>query len=247
MLPTLKRKWLFGLLFLSLFGTACTSSLYALFKNKQSDKMILRLRLLYHEKNKEPAEEIPLFDVASRSFYTGDALRFEVVSNRSGFLYVLHRDPDGKFHVLYPRKNLSEMDNFVKEYESFTFPKTGKFIFKTPKGKEYLLVALSSKPVPIEQIKNNADEWLPYLASSLDIKPNSTNESEANKTTCEREYMNYGMCQVVYPLKGKRLFYEADKERNIQRLGDANYVLLPHHVDSTFHNYAFVSFHLKHK
>ena len=77
---------------------------------------------------------------ADYSFRSGDRFRFEVTSNRNGWLYVLHAAPGAKLKQLWPR---DRDDNAIKSGQTYEIPqKPGVFIFDEEVGQEYFYVAI---------------------------------------------------------------------------------------------------------
>ena len=87
-----------------------------------------------------------------RVFSSGDTFRFEVSSNRSGWLYVLHRSPGGQPQLLWPRPDNDRPDayldaNEVEAYQSYLIPPPpGVFEFDAEVGKEQFYVVIRSQP-----------------------------------------------------------------------------------------------------
>jgi len=84
-------------------------------------------------------------------FHTGDAFRFVISSNRDGWLYVLHRSPQGEPQLLWPLRDeeqaldLNEVQNGQR---LMVPPLPGKFIFDDEVGNEYFYVVIRSERRP---------------------------------------------------------------------------------------------------
>lgn len=81
-------------------------------------------------------------------FRTGDKFRFQVSSNRDGWLYVLHRSPAGEPQLLWPRLAADDRrrhldDNRVRAQETALIPSApGLFMFNDEIGNEYFYVVI---------------------------------------------------------------------------------------------------------
>lgn len=231
------------LLLLLSFSTACVSSLLSLYTNPNSEKTVLRVSTLRYKANETIPTMLPLSSAIKTNFKTGEALQFRLSSNRPGFLYVLHRDPQNKFHALYPLQQKNEKDNKITPYEDFFFPKTGKFFFRNKPGSEFLLFVLSSVSLMPNKMQERADAWLPFRDPTASA-PSTLPDGEP---PCGPEYMEFGICEIILPLQGKRLVYDIDRSRAMHITKEGDYIMLPQsNVQAGAGHHAFVSFRLRH-
>jgi hypothetical protein len=83
----------------------------------------------------------------SYPFHSGDHLRFEVSANRDGWLYVLHRGPDGKVEHLWPPAETTATStvNRVHERATVIVPAEGTFEFDNDTGNEHFYFVIRSE------------------------------------------------------------------------------------------------------
>lgn len=103
------------------------------------------------------------------SFHSGDKFRFEVTSNRDGWLYILHAAPGGKLKQLWPR---TQDDNAIKAGQTYEIPSSpGVFVFDESAGQEYFYVAIrASRTAP------NLDVQVPASRSMSQTKATTTHQ-----------------------------------------------------------------------
>lgn len=119
-----------------------------------------RLSLLKLENG---AEQPVRFD---HNFRSNDKFRISVTSNRDGYLYILHRSPDGKSQVLWPpelldvKGKLSSQSEIRSGQNRDIPPEPGIFKFDKETGKEVFYIAISSstEPPPFPREASHADE-----------------------------------------------------------------------------------------
>lgn len=84
-------------------------------------------------------------------FRSGDRFRFEITSNRDGWLYILHRSPGGQPQMLWPRsqgKQETGPSNHVRGQTTYVVPPSPRaFIFDDEVGKESFYVAIEAEPI----------------------------------------------------------------------------------------------------
>jgi len=125
----------------------------------------LAVRLITPEEDRKVRLDYP--------FKSQDRFRFEVSSNRDGWLYVLHKSPRGEPQLLWPDASAEQSatadTNRIAAKKSFLVPpKPGSFVFDHEIGEEVFYLVIRSK-----------DE-----APKLEVIENivSKNESALNKT-----------------------------------------------------------------
>jgi len=102
------------------------------------------------------------------NFHSGDVIRLRIEVNDSGFLYVIHRDPDGIWNPLFPPGNAAEGNNAVKKNETYEIPGAGdryRWVFDSQPGIEKLFIVLSrqrqsSFDVLLKSVNKRPDERL---------------------------------------------------------------------------------------
>lgn len=83
---------------------------------------------------------------ASRVFKSGDRIRLNLRSNRSGYLYVIGLGSSGASRVLFP--DSEAVANGIKARVTYAVPFQRNLKFDHTPGEERLLVLLSRKPIP---------------------------------------------------------------------------------------------------
>jgi hypothetical protein len=80
-------------------------------------------------------------------FTTGDQFRFDITSNRDGWLYILHTDPGGTLSQLWPPPGGPAQE--IRAGNSYLIPASPNvFVFSDDTGDESFLVAIRPDPVP---------------------------------------------------------------------------------------------------
>lgn len=80
------------------------------------------------------------------SFHGGDRFRFDITSDRDGWLYVMHAAPDGSLQQLWPTKASGEKISAKQSYE--VPPRPGIFVFDKDTGNEVFYVLIRSDRTP---------------------------------------------------------------------------------------------------
>ena len=95
-------------------------------------------------------QEVP-FD---SSFHTNDEFRFNVTTNRDGWLYILHKSPGGNLKLLYPPTdpNTGQLigNSHVEKNKNYLIPQSteGSFIFDTDTGAETFFLVIKDRQEP---------------------------------------------------------------------------------------------------
>src|SRR5215469_11223305 len=76
------------------------------------------------------------------SFHSGDRFRFDITSDRDGWLYVMHAGPGGSLQQLWPTKPSGEKMSAKQSYEVPRSP--GIFVFDKDTGDEFFYVLIRS-------------------------------------------------------------------------------------------------------
>jgi hypothetical protein len=81
-------------------------------------------------------------------FRSGDKFRFEITSNRDGWLSILHRSPGGELQLLWPKPNGEiTASNHVRAKARYVVPPSPSlFVFDDEVGKEFFYVAIEAEP-----------------------------------------------------------------------------------------------------
>ena len=83
-------------------------------------------------------------------FRSGDKFRFEITSNRDGWLNILHRSPGDELQLLWPQPQPNgeiTASNHVRAKARYVVPPSpGLFIFDDEVGKESFYVAIEAEP-----------------------------------------------------------------------------------------------------
>ena len=105
-------------------------------------------------------------------FKSQNKFRFEVSSNRDGWLYVLHKSPKGEPQLLWPKETA---DNHIKANRSYLIPSIpAKFVFDREVGEELFYVVIKSQQqapdlVTIENLVKQTE--LPLTMTETPSKP----------------------------------------------------------------------------
>jgi len=112
--------------------------------HKLAAKVSLGLRYSVLKLNPQEGsfEEVPL----DTEFHSGDSVRFNVSSDREGYLYVIQQGSSGAWTPLYPRAGSSESNNLLpgKNYQVPSDPHI--WTFRGNPGQEKLFVLLTLRP-----------------------------------------------------------------------------------------------------
>ncbi|MCK6510594.1 DUF4384 domain-containing protein [Myxococcota bacterium] len=234
-------RFVFGICF-AVALSGCFVQVKDLFSSQ--NKTVLRLTTLhYRHKNDPSPKRLPLSRAVQQRYQTTEALRFEFTANKQGFLYVLHRDPKGQFHALYPATEGNEADSRINAYETFRFPKKAKFVFRPPTGDEHLSFVFASSSLSLEDARAYADRWMPYLPRHTAIL------TEPTSPRCPAEYMYFSNCQILFNKKlNKTLVLTPDQERDYQVTSESDFFSLPQNIpENEYLSYTSVSFRLSHE
>lgn len=79
----------------------------------------------------------------SRVFRGGDSIKLHLVSNRSGYLYLINTGSTGRSSILFPYAN---KDNFIEAGVPYVVPKEAHMRFDNNPGEETLWAILSPHP-----------------------------------------------------------------------------------------------------
>lgn len=90
-------------------------------------------------KFREPSEDF--------EFHEGDRFRIRLQANASGYLYVVARDGQGSFRMLFPDSGGADASSRIQRFETRTIPEKDWFAFDANAGQERLYVFLSPKPL----------------------------------------------------------------------------------------------------
>ena len=127
-------------------GTGESTSLRDLYRGNASDEasvMVgsLSIMLIDGSGSKEVRVDHP--------FRAGNRFRFVVSSNNDGWLYILHRSPDGKAQQLWPQQSAQaglSKHSQIKAGQSYLIPPSpGAFRFDEEVGQEEFIVAIRSQ------------------------------------------------------------------------------------------------------
>ncbi len=88
-------------------------------------------------------------------FHAGDSIRLSLMSNQSGYLYIIEHGASGKWRPLYPPPGISETK--LTPGQEYLVPGNGSFEFDADSGQEKLFVLLSREP------ETNLDETIASL------------------------------------------------------------------------------------
>ena len=88
-------------------------------------------------------------------FHAGDAIRMNLMSNQTGYLYIIEHGSSGKWRPLYPPPGVTETK--LTPGQEYIIPGEGWFRFDSGAGQEKLFVLLSREP------EKNLDETIASL------------------------------------------------------------------------------------
>jgi len=121
-------------------------------------------------------------------FRSEDRFRFQVSSDRDGWLYILHRSADGEPQLLWPRLRADQKDEYLDANQvraGITYaipPKPGVFIFDEEVGTEFFyLVIRPVKKVPELSTIRPGGKPRPDSPVSIPQASQVSTESQANR------------------------------------------------------------------
>ena len=118
-----------------------------------------------------------MVDKPNRTYLAGEEMRVSVISEESGYLYLLYQQADGSTKCLFP--NLYESDNYIQGGTPITIP-TEKQQFRLrasePYGEEVLMALVTKEKIAVESVlgasslveQQATDVELGVLARSID-------------------------------------------------------------------------------
>jgi hypothetical protein len=83
----------------------------------------------------------------SKTFHSGDRVRFAFESNIDGYLYVAQGGSSGKWTILFPNPEANSGKNAIRRTEQYFVPNNGWFVFDDTPGTEEVFVILSREPL----------------------------------------------------------------------------------------------------
>lgn len=95
-------------------------------------------------------------------FHAGDQIRLSLMSNQTGYLYVIEQGSSGRWVPLYPPSNGSAEGNKLVPGKDYIIPGSGAWRFTGEPGQEKLFVMLSRAP------ETNLDQTIASLKSHQD-------------------------------------------------------------------------------
>jgi hypothetical protein len=85
----------------------------------------------------------------TKTFRSGDRVRFAFESNVDGFLYVVQQGSSGRWTVLFPNPDINGGRNQIKKFEEYSVPDGAWFTFDDRPGTEQVFVFLSKDAVTV--------------------------------------------------------------------------------------------------
>ena len=83
----------------------------------------------------------------SKTFHSGDRVRFAFESNIDGYLYVAQSGSSGRWTILFPNPEANSGKNSIRRSEQYFVPNNGWFAFDETPGTEEVFVILSREPL----------------------------------------------------------------------------------------------------
>lgn len=80
-------------------------------------------------------------------FRPGDRFRVRIQSNAAGYLYLVARDGQGNFRLLFPSGTAADATSQINRYETRMIPERDWFAFDAQAGQERLYVFFNAKPM----------------------------------------------------------------------------------------------------
>jgi len=80
-------------------------------------------------------------------FRAGDRFRIRVQTNAEGYLYIVARDGQGSFRLLFPSATTADATSRLARFESRMIPERDWFAFDAQAGQERLYVFFNAKPM----------------------------------------------------------------------------------------------------
>lgn len=84
-------------------------------------------------------------DPASFNFRSGDRIRFQVMANTPGYLYIVNRGSSGQETLLFPTTQYNF--NWLEARKPYPVPQSGWILFDDQPGEENVSLMLSPKPL----------------------------------------------------------------------------------------------------
>jgi hypothetical protein len=85
----------------------------------------------------------------TKTFKSGDRIRFAFESNIDGYLYVVQQGSSGNWTVLFPNPDINGGRNQIKKFEEYNVPDEAWFSFDDKPGTEQVFVFLSKEVVSV--------------------------------------------------------------------------------------------------
>jgi len=83
----------------------------------------------------------------SGPFQAGDQIRLDVEINDTGYLYIVHRQPDGKWRRMFPNPEIEQGNHFVRSGVTYPVPPEEGVPLQFAGGAERFFVVLSREPL----------------------------------------------------------------------------------------------------
>jgi hypothetical protein len=84
-------------------------------------------------------------DPASFDFRSGDRIRFQVMANTPGYLYIVNRGSSGQETLLFPTTPYNF--NWLEARKPYSVPQSGWILFDAQPGEENVALMLSPRPL----------------------------------------------------------------------------------------------------
>ncbi len=124
------------------------------------------------------------------NFYSGDSIRLRVEVNDSGYLYIIHRGPDGIWQPLFPSADASKRSNAVQKNEIYEIPAAGdkyRWVFDDQPGLERLFIVFSRQQKP----------GFDVLLKSIADEPGAQPAKSSSKMASDTSNVDDGSLQLV--------------------------------------------------
>jgi hypothetical protein len=92
-------------------------------------------------------------DPTNFDFRSGDRIRFQVMANTQGYLYIVNRGSSGQEALLFPTTPYTS--NWLEARKPYAVPQNSWILFDDQPGEENLLLVLSPKPL-VESVSESA-------------------------------------------------------------------------------------------
>jgi len=132
----------------------------------------LRYTLLQKDSSGQYVEVLP-----STVFHSGDHVKISIMTNHSGYLYLIQQGSSGNWSPIFPGPDAAKGSNYIEPGRVYEIPNNGAFELNRQPGKEHLFILLSVNPTNdldavIFGLQKNKSEPAPAPAPAETLEAN---------------------------------------------------------------------------